>query len=343
MILVNKTQAPVHMQLLAFVFSFCAMSALADVDSVKVSALNYIEAKTSLHFDRVIARSGGINLWAHVRLPTPLDQQRITRMNRDTLYSSVVVDVSKGAMLSMPEANGKYMSAAIINEHHHINKIFHGAGEHLLKAEDYGTEFVMVTVRILVNANDPKDIAQVNKLQDKLVVTSHSANPYTHPNYELQTFTETGKHLVELAGVMTDAKGAYGAKKNVNTIKHLLATAYGWGGLPDTEAAYINKESLSPNTAYSMTINNVPVKGFWSISVYNKDGYFEKNSYDAYSVNNLTAKRNDDNSITIHFGGNPKKPNFLPITDGWSYVVRMYQPSAEIIEGKWLFPDIEPI
>ena len=44
-------------------------------------------------------------------------------------------------------------------------------------------------------------------------------------------------------------------------------------------------------------------------------------------------------SVTIHFGGDPKAPNYLPITPGWNYVVRMYQPKKEVLDGSWTFPD----
>jgi len=43
----------------------------------------------------------------------------------------------------------------------------------------------------------------------------------------------------------------------------------------------------------------------------NADGYFEKNPQDAYSVNNVTAKRDADGTVTIHFGGDPGQSNFL--------------------------------
>ena len=53
-----------------------------------------------------------------------------------------------------------------------------------------------------------------------------------------------------------------------------------------------------------MTIKpNVPVDAFWSVSVYGPDGYFHKNDKDAYSVNNITAKKDADGSVTIQFGG----------------------------------------
>src|SRR5262245_15721633 len=62
-----------------------------------------------------------------------------------------------------------------------------------------------------------------------------------------------------------------------------------------------------PNNDYTsprkLTVGNVPVDGFWSISVYKAQGYFEKNPYDAYSVNNLTGRKGVDGSMTVQFGG----------------------------------------
>ena len=87
----------------------------------------------------------------------------------------------------------------------------------------------------------------------------------------------------------------------------------------------------------------MPVDGFWSVSLYNGDGYFEKNPYDAYSVNNITAVKNDDGTIEIQFGGcDGKIPNCLPIMKGWNYTVRLYRPHAEILEGSWTFPEPQP-
>ena len=79
--------------------------------------------------------------------------------------------------------------------------------------------------------------------------------------------------------------------------------------------------------------------GFWSISVYNAKGYFEKNALNAYSLNNLTAKKSADGSITIQFGGcDGKTPNCLPIMKGWNYTVRLYRPRKEILDGKLEVP-----
>jgi len=91
-----------------------------------------------------------------------------------------------------------------------------------------------------------------------------------------------------------------------------------------------------------LKVKNVPVDGFWSVSVYNGKGYFEKNTANAYSSNNVTAKKDDDGSITIHFGGDPKQTNYIAISKGWNYTVRLYRPRKEILDGSWKFPVAQP-
>ncbi len=150
------------------------------------------------------------------------------------------------------------------------------------------------------------------------------------------------RRCFELAKGLTGFDGAFGAKKDVDPVRHLLATAAGWGGLPDREASYIGIEPGKPVGEYKLTVRDVPVDGFWSISVYNADGFFEANERDAYSVNNVTATPNSDGTVTVHFGGcGDDRPNCLPITDGWNFTVRLYRPRPEVLDGTWTFPSIE--
>jgi hypothetical protein len=76
----------------------------------------------------------------------------------------------------------------------------------------------------------------------------------------------------------------------------VIATASAWGLNPDKDAIYLNvtPKQNDGKTVYTLTVKNVPVDGFWSISVYNAQGYFEPNEHDAYTLNNLTAKKNGD-------------------------------------------------
>jgi hypothetical protein len=96
-------------------------------------------------------------------------------------------------------------------------------------------------------------------------------------------------------------------------------------------------------TVYRLNVKNVPVDGFWSISVYNADGNFQKNALEAYSLNNITASKSADGSVAVQFGGcDGEITNCLPIMPGWNYMVRFYRPRAKILNGSWKFPQPQP-
>jgi hypothetical protein len=135
----------------------------------------------------------------------------------------------------------------------------------------------------------------------------------------------------------------FGKKEEVGEVRHLLGTAFGFGGLPESEAYYLNVEPNLPVGAYQLTVKDVPVDAFWSISLYNRDGYFQENKYNAYSVNNISGTPNKDGSFTIHFGGDPGSVNYLRILEGWNYTVRLYQPRKEILDGTWTFPAVQTV
>ena len=57
------------------------------------------------------ASTGGFGQFLHIRQPTPLDRQDVIRMNRDTLYSAVVLDLAAGpATISKPASAGRFQS-----------------------------------------------------------------------------------------------------------------------------------------------------------------------------------------------------------------------------------------
>jgi hypothetical protein len=163
------------------------------------------------------------------------------------------------------------------------------------------------------------------------------------PDYDTESLDATRNAVLELARHLGDFDHAFGSKEEVDPVRHLIATAAGWGGLPDREARYISVEPGLPVGTYKLTVRDVPVDGFWSISLYNAAGFFEANDHGAYSVNNITATPNDDGSVTVQFGGcGAGQPNCLAIMDGWNYTIRLYRPRPEVLDGSWTFPAIEP-
>ena len=128
-------------------------------------------------------------------------------------------------------------------------------------------------------------------------------------------------------------------------IRHLIGSASAWGGNPDKDAIYLNvtPRGNDGQTIYTLTVKDVPVEAFWSVSLYNAQGYYEKNPYNAYTVNSITGRKGSDGAVTIQFGGcDGKIPNCLPIMKGWNYTVRLYRPREEILNGTWKFPEPQP-
>ena len=308
-----------------------------------VNVTNFERAETDRMFAAIQAQAGGVNQLFHNRAPTPVDRQTVIRMNRDTLYGGAVVDISAGATIVVPDAGRRYLSVMIVNQDHYINQVFHKPGRYDLTVEEFGTPYVLAAARVLADPADPADVAAVNTLQDQFGLQASSARPFVMPAYDQASFDATRAALLELAKGLGSFEHAFGAKNEVNPVLHLIGTAAGWGGLPDREAVYVNVNPGLPAGEYQLTVRDVPVDGFWSISLYNAAGYFEPNDRGAYSINNVTAARDQDGSVTIHFGGcDDGRPNCLPITDGWNYLVRLYRPRAEILDGSWTFPALEP-
>lgn len=311
---------------------------------IRVTVDNFVRAETAAQFDRIVEMAGGVNKWTHNRLPTPLDEQSVVRMNRDTLNSFAVVDITKDATLLLPNTAKRYMSVMVVDEDHYIHKVFHRSGTYKLTMKEFDTPYVLLLGRILVNASDEADIKAVKALQNQIVIDAPSAKPYTHPAYDHESYNKTLNALKELSRGVDDTRRTYGKKKDVDPIRHLLGTAARWDGLPREEAYYLNVEPKLPVGEYQITVKDVPVEGFWSISLYNKEGFFQKNTTNTYSVNNIMGMPNSDGSFTVHFGGcEDYRMNCLPIMDGWNYTVRLYQPKEEILEGEWTFPEPQPV
>lgn len=307
----------------------------------KVNADNFALAETHRMMAALQRDAGAVNRFSHNREPAAIDKQTVIRMNRDTLYSFAVVDISAGAVLTVPNAGDRYLSVMVVNEHHYINRVFHDAGSYDLSMEEFGSPHVVVAARTLFDPRDPEDLVAVAAVQDQLGIRAASERPFELPDYETGSFDRTRKALLGLAAEQESFERCFGRREDVDPVHHLIGSAAGWGGLPDAEATYVGVSPNLPVGEYELTVaDDVPVDGFWSISVYNADGFFEPNEHGIYSINNMTAVRNDDGSITVRFGG--RGDNSIPITEGWNYLVRLYRPRHEVLSGAWRFPTLSP-
>lgn len=313
---------------------------------IPVTPKNFPRAETDLYFAGTVKDAGGIAKFLHNRTPTRIDHQLIVRMNRDTLYSGAVFDLDAGPVtITLPDPGKRFMSMQVVNEDEYTSMVVYSKGSYTLSKDKIGTRYVATLIRILADPNSPQDLEEVHKLQDAIKISQKSPGSFEIPKWDKASQEKVREALVALSSTMHDFESAFGSKQQVDPISYLIGSAVGWGGNPDKEAQYINMKI--PNNdgkqVYKLTVKDVPVDGFWSISVYNAKGYFEPNSLNSYSINNKTAQKGPDGSVTVQFGGcDNNVPNCIPITPGWNATVRMYRPRPEILSGKWKFPEAQP-
>ncbi len=249
--------------------------------------------------------------------------------------------------ITLPDAGKRFMTMMVVDEDHYVFTVVYGAGSHAVNKDKLGTRYALAAIRILVDPNDPKDVENVHTLQDAVQVEQPGGpGRFAVPNWDQASRKKVADALVVLGETIPDWRHAAGRKDEVDPIRHLIVTATGWGLNPDKDAIYLNvtPKQNDGKTVYKLTVKDVPADGFWSISVYNGEGYFEQNKENAYTLNNITAKKNEDGSFTLQFGGcDGKTPNCLPITKGWNYMVRLYRPRKEVVDGTWIFPDAEVV
>jgi hypothetical protein len=308
-----KTPSKLRRTLQAVVIAGASSFPLAQAhaaDADEVTAHNYVRAESDFQMKGYVESFKSFGKFHHSRKPYDVDNQITIRGNRDTLYSFGVWDLTSPVTITLPDPKGRYQSLMIVSQDHSISVVY-GPKKVTLTEESVGTRYALLTVRTFADPDDEQDMkAAIN------LITS--------------TLTDTSK--------------MFGKKEELDPAYWMFGAALGWGGLPAAAATYVNvtPEENDGKTPYTLTAKDVPVDAFWSVTLYDDKGWIPVNKYNAYSFNNVTAKKAKDGSVTIRFGGDPKQQNFLPIVPGWNYIVRLYRPKKEILDGSWTFPDARP-
>jgi para-nitrobenzyl esterase len=317
------------------------LATIAGAASVPVTLDTFIRAETDVYMARL--GKSGLGKFIPRREPADIDHQDVVRMNRDTLYTSAVFDLDAAPVtITLPDPSKRFMSMQVINEDHFTIEVAYKPGRYTFTREKAKTRYLFVLVRLLINPEDPADQKIVNALQDAIKVEQSKTGTWEVPDWDPVSQAKIRDALSVLGSMRGDAeREMFGNEKDVDPVLHLIGTAIGWGGNPRRDAIYtsVYPEKDDGKAVYRLTVKDVPVDGFWSISVYDGKGFFEKNEFDLYSLNNFTAKPDADGAITVQFGGDRKaSTNWLPIMPGWNYTVRLYRPRKEILEGDWKFP-----
>lgn len=316
----------------------------ATKEITKVTDENYGLAETQMIFNDYVSKiakatnSNGTGVFMHNKKPLDPKDRTVMRINFDTQYSFIVLDLTEEATLTMPETNGRYQSAWFITEDHYNPMAFNKPGEYIINQENTGSKYVMIIMRTQVNMKDPTDMDIVSKLQDELKITQSDQGSYLASGQwdmkDILAMREKYQKIVSDKNISTD--DMFGKKGEVNLENHNCGTAFGWGGLTKDQAVY---PSYNPKTtdASTLTLEDVPVNAFWSVTIYDADGYPQG---DVFNINSSFAKKNENGSVTIHFGGDKNNDNYMDIFKGWNFSLRLYQPKEDYFNGNWTKPEL---
>lgn len=290
----------------------------------------------------------GINKFLHKRELTPTDEQPVVRMNRDTYYSMAVVDVSKGATVTMPELPaGKYMSVQPITEDHRIQPMYYGAGTFELST--HTGKHLYLVIRLDATFTE-KEAAMY---QDQMQINAKSAEPFTSESVNQASFKQVEDALKAKMPMINERDGSdalIGMFTDIDDESNILFTqekyevgaAIGWGGAQMIDNIYEVSGNYPADTCYQATFEDPKNKAFWSITVYDKSGFMFN---DVANVSSNTATVNKDGTYTVSFGCGADAPNNIQTANDsgvFNLGIRHYQPSDRVrVDGYRILPTVK--
>lgn len=333
---------------LAAALALCCANAVA---AKSVTAENFTRAETDRYFadiqQKAAAQSSdgaGINHFFYIRSIPKAGDRTIVRLNNDTLYAGAVVDTRGGATITIPKMpDGRYASALILDNDHYAPEVFYTPGVHKLPER---TRYLMVAVRIQIfNGADPAEVKKVNDLQNQFVINAHSAVPFKSPDWDkAQLDTLRKEYEAKFSTFQRYPDDWQGPRGKVNEKTRAYAAAGAWGLFPNKDATYINYNAHLPaDRCYTATYQVPPNNAFWSITVYDKEGFTASaNSF----LNRSNTQFNQDGSFTAYFGSEQacgNKPNRVDIGDGWNFLMRVYRPGYSVTSGEYKLPEVKEV
>lgn len=148
--------------------------------------------------------------------------------------------------------------------------------------------------------------------------------------------------------------GRYGTNYMARAVTARVAI----GANPAEDAVYISSSADRDGQAFSGAAkyrihfdasNLPPVVAFWSVTAYDKEGYFVANKIGRYAIGDRDPlKFNPDGSLDLYIQsqapGPDRQSNWLPSGDGpFNLTFRLYWPKPAILDGSWRAPAVERV
>ena len=315
---------------------------------VVVTTENFIHADSTRAYLKELAQANDqVNTIRPNRAFPNTDNQDIIRMNSDTLYTKLILDVKGGASITTAEYEG-FQNIMVLDINHSEIATLMGAGtievdESMLTEGQHA--FIIVRTGLLRELSEKKMFKKAHKAQDNISITYNSSDPYT-PSVQYDPSTlDTVKYKIlddYVKHPQKDViKNGFGTTKTRDADAARVVIAIGWGGLSGTNAVYSSFTSTQERCAFTIDKPNLHFdkNGFFSVTIYNADGYISTMNY---AINSDDMIANKDGTYTINFlaSGEPIKEgekNVLRTPRGkiWTGIIRAYCPKDKNETFAW--------
>jgi hypothetical protein len=303
---------------------------------VAITSENFIHAdSTRAYFKELDQSKGKVNVVRPARDLVNADNQDVIRMNRDTLYTRVVLDVKGGATITTKEYAG-FQNINVIDINH--SQIASLTGHGTLKLdESMLTEgqhaYVIVRTGLIRSLPEKEMMAKAYAAQDNISISFKSSEPFVPSvKYDFSTMDVVKYKILKefaLSPKKDVVKNGLGTLKERDPDAARVVVAIGWGALAGQQAVYSAFTGFKERVSFTITDKpNSYESGFISITIYNADGYIATINY-AINSDDMTPNKDGSYTITFLASGEPVKEgekNVVRTPRGkfWTGVLRSY-------------------
>ena len=308
---------------------------------VVITDENFIHADSIRAYEKELAKvDAKVNTIRPMRTFANTDNQDVIRMNSDTLYTRIILDVKGGASVTTQPYDG-YQNIMVLDPNHSELKTLTGSGtvkidESMLTEGHHA--YIIIRTGMLRDLSEKDMFAAAHKAQDNISVKYNSSEPYVPAvNFDFTTLDKI-KYKILTDFVQNPkkdtVKNGFGTTKTRDPEAAKVVIAIGWGGLSGTNAVYSAFNGTTENGSFTMKKPDLKYdeNAFWSMTVYNANGYIATKNY---ALNSEDMVANKDGSYTINFvaSGEPtdglKNVITTPRGKVWTGILRCYSPKSK--------------
>jgi hypothetical protein len=346
-----------------FITAICGLlsSALVATENYSKQELeDFIQTEVA-HTIKYVVERVGWNHFLHVPNVTQHEDKFVVRPNSDTLYSMAMLNVEDGYVVIQLPKSDRYMSMMVYEYDHYLaddgvinneqrpivivkkgNPVPNIKNARIVTVEQ-GLASVLIRTLLL----GQKDLPKANALQQsttmKKVGIDNGKESLT-PALTPEKLNEMRQFFRSRAGEVSWDEMYVTRSQPIEIINRAQGVYEGSGALPPSEAKYVSifkntaGNTLNSSVKYALTVPaDIPVKYFWSITVYDDNGLLIPNTGRVYGANSKISTPNADGSFTVNFGGcKDGGLNCVPVGDGnWNMTWRYYGPEGAIANNSW--------